>query len=229
MNRKQAVQRVALLVGGSVLGADLFLQTGCKPSAKKQTDSAATTEQALPDFFTKDEIAYLDEIAETILPKTATPGAKDAQVGAFMNVMVRDCYTTRDQQIFKTGMDTIEKLSKVKYNNGFVQLQAPQRTELLTALDKEAKDYYQSPDYKTKKEALSKNENITDSLEKTKGNFGYSKTGMPKHYFSMMKELTLLGFFTSEPGATKALRYAAVPGHYDPCMPYKKGDRGWAT
>jgi hypothetical protein len=44
-----------------------------------------------------------------------------------------------------------------------------------------------------------------------------------------MKELTLLGYFTSEPGATKALRYVAVPGRYDGCIPYKKGDKAWAT
>jgi hypothetical protein len=41
----------------------------------------------------------------------------------------------------------------------------------------------------------------------------------------MMKQLTLLGFFTSEPGATKAVRYIPVPGRYDGCVPYKKGDK----
>jgi Gluconate 2-dehydrogenase subunit 3 len=51
----------------------------------------------------------------------------------------------------------------------------------------------------------------------------------PTHYFRMMKELTLTGFFTSEAGATKALRYDAVPGKYDGCLPYKKGDRAFAT
>ena len=45
----------------------------------------------------------------------------------------------------------------------------------------------------------------------------------------MMKQLTLLGFFTSEVGATKALRYLPVPGHYDGNFPYKKGDRAWVT
>ena len=45
----------------------------------------------------------------------------------------------------------------------------------------------------------------------------------------MMKELTLLGFFTSEIGATKALRYVAVPGKYEGCIPYNKGDKAWAT
>ncbi|MFT4092678.1 MAG: gluconate 2-dehydrogenase subunit 3 family protein [Niabella sp.] len=227
MNRRQAVQKVALLVGGSVLGAELFIQTGCKPATKKE--AAAAGAEVLPDFFTRDEIAYLDEIGETILPRTATPGAKDAKIGEFINVMVRDCYTPEDQKVFKEGLAKIETLSKEKYNNGFMQLQPQQRTALLTALDKEANAYTQTDDYKSKQAALDKEESAKDAVEESKGNFGYSKARIPKHYFSMMRELTLLGFFTSEPGATKALRYAAVPGKYDPCIPYQKGDRGWAT
>lgn len=227
MNRRQAVQKVALLMGGTVLGAELFIQTGCKTSPEKGAGEVGA--EALRDFFTKDEIAYLDEIAETIIPRTATPGAKDAGVGEFMNVMIRDCYTPDDQEIFRSGLASIEKLSKEKYNNGFMQITPEQRTALLTTLDKEANEYTQTPEYKSKKEELAVREKIKNSVEEGKGNFGYVKAVMPRHYFSMMKELTLLGFFTSEPGATKALRYAAIPGKYDPCMPYAKGDKGWAT
>lgn len=209
------------------MGAELFIQTGCKSTPGKGAADAVT--ETLPDFFTKDEIAYLDEIAETILPRTATPGAKDAKVGEFMNVMVRDCYTPEDQKIFKAGIENVEKQSKEKYSNGFMQITPEQRKELLTALDKEAKEYTKTPEYKTQKETLAIEEAIKDSIQEGKYNFGYTKASMPRHYFSMMKELTLLGFFTSEPGATKALRYSAVPGKYDPCMPYAKGDKAWAT
>ena len=47
------------------------------------------------------------------------------------------------------------------------------------------------------------------------------------HFFTMMKQLTIWGYFTSEPGATKALRYNPVPGRYDGCIEYKPGDRAW--
>jgi len=43
------------------------------------------------------------------------------------------------------------------------------------------------------------------------------------------KELTMLGYFTSEPGATQVLRYMAVPGMYDGCMPLEEVGRTWAT
>ena len=53
------------------------------------------------------------------------------------------------------------------------------------------------------------------------------KRGETPHYFSMMKELTLLGYFSSEIGCTHALRYAETPGSYDGDVPYHKGDRAW--
>lgn len=200
MNRRKAVQRVALLLGGSVLGAELFIQTGCKNGSGEKAATTSIDEA----FFTKDEITFLDEVAETIIPRTDTPGAKDAKLGEFMNKIVRDCYTKDDQKIFKDGIDTIKKLSKEKYSAAFMELQPAQRTELLTMLDKEQKEYH-------KKDENGKNDK------------------KQKHYFRMMRELTLLGYFTSEPGATKALRYVAIPGKYEPCIPYKKGEKAWAV
>ena len=51
----------------------------------------------------------------------------------------------------------------------------------------------------------------------------------PAHYFRMMKELALLGYFTSEIGYTRAMRYIEAPGRYDPCAPHKPGDKSWAA
>ena len=45
---------------------------------------------------------------------------------------------------------------------------------------------------------------------------------------NMLRDLTLLGYFTSEIGATQALRYLETPGRFDPCIDYKKGDKAWA-
>jgi hypothetical protein len=80
-----------------------------------------------------------------------------------------------------------------------------------------------------KKSDFDKAQSDKETAEKAKGNTSFKKEQMPAHYFTMMKQLTLWGFFTSEPGATKALRYVAVPGKYEGCIPYKKGDKAWAT
>ncbi|MGI8950469.1 MAG: gluconate 2-dehydrogenase subunit 3 family protein [Chitinophagaceae bacterium] len=188
MNRRDALSRVALLLGGTIIGADAFL-SGCKTTPKKE------------GLFATDDIALLDEVGETILPTTATsPGAKATQIGQFMKTIVTDCYEPNDQQIFTDGIGKLNDATKKKYDKDFMSLDATQKHDLLVQLDNEAKNYQ-----KSKKE--------TD----------------PTHYFSMMKQLTLWGYFTSEPGATKALRYVAVPGRYEGCIPYKKGDKAWAT
>jgi hypothetical protein len=190
MNRREAVSQVALLLGGTIIGAEFFL-SGCKPSDKKVGGSLD---------FTPDDIAYLDEIAETIIPATDTPGAKAASVGTFMTVMVKDCYDEKQQKVFLEGMTKLNEACKNKHSHGFMEATPGQRKEVLVELDKEAKEY-------------SKNKKSEDD----------------PHYFALMKQLTLLGFFTSKPGATQALRYIAVPGRFDGCMPYKKGDKAWAT
>jgi hypothetical protein len=189
MNRRDALSRVALILGGTVVGANVFLE-GCKPADKKAT---SLTE------FSPDDVAYLDEIAETIIPATDTPGAKAAKVGAFMTVMVRDCYEEKDQRTFRDGMDKINDASNKKYDKTFMAMTPQQRHELLVGIDNEQKEYVKN-----------------------------KKKDDPDHYFRLMKELTLLGYFTSEPGATQALRYVETPGRYEGCIPYKKGDKAWA-
>ena len=178
MNRREAIGRVALIMGGTMIGAE-YLLSGCKPKAAK-----------VEDLFNTDHVAFMDEVAETILPTTSTPGAKAAKVGDFMAVMVRDCYEPADQDIFLKGLDKIDDAANKKFSKKFMDLDASQRTALLTDLDKEQQEY-----------------------SKTK------KPKDPNHYFRMVKELTLLGYFTSEVGCTKALRYVPVPGRYDGCIP----------
>ena len=186
MNRREALSRVAIIMGGTVLGAEAFL-SGCKTASTGISFSAA-------------DISFLDEVAETILPATNTPGAKEAKVGEFMKVMVTDCYEAKDQTIFMDGMKKLDEASKKANSKSFMESDAKQRHDLLVTLDKEAKEYQKA-----------------------------AKPEEPKHYFTMMKELTLTGFFTSEVGATKALRYVAVPGKFEGSVPYTKGEKAWAT
>lgn len=206
MNRRDAIGRVALIMGGAVIGAEYFL-SGCKQPAAQ-----------VSDLFNTDHVAFLNEVADTILPTTSSPGAKAANVGHFMAVMVRDCYTPADQAVFLAGISKLDDASQKQYSAKFMDLSDKQRTDLLVVLDKEQKDYTTDRNKKLDAEKLA---------HKDKPDFKPKE--IPNHYFRMIKELTLLGYFTSEIGATKALRYIAVPGHYDGNLPYKKGDKAWAT
>ena len=199
MNRRDALARVAIIMGGTVIGADFFL-TSCSSPAEKTEEKASKPVVQEKSLLNPSQIGFLDEVGETILPATATPGAKAAHVGSFMSVMVRDCYPAAEQKIFLEGLTKLDQACQKQHGKGFLACDAAQRTSLLTALDAEQK-------------AFTANQRKDD----------------PSRYFRMMKQLTLLGFFTSEVGATQALRYAPVPGRYDGNVPYKKGDRAWAT
>ena len=200
MNRRDALARVAIIMGGTVIGADYFLTSCSSPGKKEVAQAGQPAIQEKLAFLTPSQVGFLDEVGETILPATATPGAKAAQVGSFMAVMVRDCYAPADQKIFLAGLTQLDEVCKKQHGKGFLACDAAQRTALLTTLDTEQK-------------AFTANQRKDD----------------PSHYFRMMKQLTLLGFFTSEVGAIKALRYLPVPGRYDGNFPYKKGDKAWAT
>jgi len=206
MNRRDAIGKVALLMGGAVIGAEFFI-SGCK-----------STSTQVSDLFDTDHVAFLNEVADTILPTTSSPGAKAANVGQFMAVMVRDCYTPADQKTFLEGLSKLDDASKKQSGSKFLDLSPAQRTDVLVTLDKEQKAFTKDRDKKLEADRVAH-----------KGQENYKEPELPNHYFRMMKQLTLLGYFTSEIGATKALRYIAVPGHYDGDVPYKKGDKAWAT
>jgi Gluconate 2-dehydrogenase subunit 3 len=113
IDRREAVKRVSLMLGGiALVGGSSGLLTACS-----QQDRAAAT-AAGTGAFSKEQIALLDEIADTILPDTAkSPGAKAAQTGAFMALMVTDTYSPEDAKIFRDGMIALDEASK-KANGG---------------------------------------------------------------------------------------------------------------
>lgn len=172
LTRREVLARLGVLLGGALIGGDTWLR------------GATLAGKTVGESFTADDLALLDEIAETIIPTTDTPGAKAAGVGAFMAMMVTDCYDDAHHAAFRAGLE------KLRAEN-FAAATPASRTTRLNALDAEQKAH----------------------------------TGTPAHFFKMMKQLTVLGYFTSEIGASQALIYEESPGRFDGNMPYKKGDR----
>ena len=191
LDRREAVRRVSAILGGAALIGGSALINAC---AKDRTAAAGGV-----GTFSPTDVALLDEIAETILPATKTPGAKAALVGPFIALMVTDTYDAKDQQVFRAGMTQLDEASRMANQAVFSSATPQQRLSLLEKLDQEAKLYQEA-----------------------------KQEGDPNHYFRMMKELTLLGYFTSEVGCTQALRYREAPGRFDPCVPYTPGETSWA-
>jgi len=195
IDRREAIRRVTALLGGMALVGGTSLVSACE-----QAQRGAAVARGGAGTFTARDIAFLDEVAETILPETKTPGAKAAQVGPFMALMVTDTYTDGEQATFRAGMRKLDQACQAMHHASFMEATPPQRLALLEQLDREQKAY----------------------MDARHGD------DTPAHYFRMMKELALLGYFTSEIGYTKAMRYAETPGRFDPCVPYTPGETAWA-
>jgi hypothetical protein len=211
LDRREAIRRVSAWLGGMAFvgGGGLFAAIDRARGAMAEVGAAALDAGAARiGEFTSAQVALLDEIAETILPATRTPGAKAAQTGAFMALMVTDTYSPSDRQIFLEGMRAVDTGMRKAHGVSFMEATPPQRLALLTVLDIEQK-------------------RVMDARTAAdKGRAPDDLRAVP--YFRMMKELTMLGFFTSEVGCTQALRYVESPGRYDPCTPYVAGEPAWA-
>ena len=180
MERRELLQLIAAATGCALFG-----------------DAGAVAVVA-PAAFSAKDIAFFDEVAETILPRTDTPGAKDAKVGAFIASYSVACYSPEELAVLRAGIGELDAGMRAAQGIGFMKAKPKQRQAFLSELDRAAKAH-----------AKSKAE------------------GAPPHYFTLMKQLTLLGFFTSEPGATKVARYRPNPGPYKGCVDLKPGDTFW--
>ena len=211
MDRRELLKMIAIVTGGAVIGGD-FLLTGCKNPESGEVSMV----------FSEENIAFLDEVAATILPQTSTAGAKAAGVGRFMTVMVNDCYTKGDQEVFHKGIATLDEACNKMHGHGFMKATPEQRKELLISVDKEVSEYKKKQDAK-KKEL----EEISKPLAKyTSGT--ENPNWLPNHYFQQMKQLPIFGYFTSQKGRNEALRYVPVPGKWEAVIDYKKGDKSFA-
>jgi glucoside 3-dehydrogenase (cytochrome c) hitch-hiker subunit len=207
VTRREVIQRVTTLLGG------VALVSGDSLAAFSFDDTARIEVMAQGvGGFTAADVSLLDEIAETILPQTSTPGAKAAKTGAFIALMVTDTYTDRAQQVFRDGLRQVDDACTRAHGINFMGATAAQRLALAETLDREPKAFM--------------DERLAPPVSRAP--VAASSDDEPAHYFRMMKELTLLGFFTSEAGMTQALRYIEAPGRYDPCAPLAPGDRSWA-
>jgi hypothetical protein len=187
LNRREAIARLAWLMGGAIVGAQAFLRGETAGGKTRAADWSAS------------DRALLDEIGETIIPTTATPGAKAAGVGAFISMMVTDCYDDAHQAIFYSGLVQLEAACRALHGRNFLDCTPAERTALLAQLDGAARQHHAQ----------------------------HPGEDAPPHYFRLLKQLTLLGYFTSEIGCTQALRYVEVPGDFRGSEPYHRGDRAW--
>ncbi len=159
-----------------------------------------------PQFFNEDQAALISELSEVIIPKTDTPGAIEAGVPAFIDGMLYEVYPKEAKENFMKGLTAFNEEAKKTYGDDFATCTSEQKTALV-------KKYHDD---------LNGSTDTSTAWYKSGG-----KNSKP--FIIEMRELTLVGYFTSEPGATQTLQYNQVPGPFKGCVPLAEVGKTWAT
>lgn len=155
-----------------------------------------------PVFFTEDQAYVISQVAEIYIPKTDTPGARETGVPAFIEEMVSTVYADDVKTRFMEGLDAFMKKVEEETGDSFADLELEQQIQQVRNAHDQA---------------------LADEK-------GSSVHPYPRPFITLTKELTLLGFFTSESGASQVLQYEPVPGAYFGCKPLSEvGGKAWAT
>jgi hypothetical protein len=123
MQRRTAVKYLFVVATGSAL----------LPSCLNKTDKTSIPLKHL-DIDANDE-KLIAEIGETIVPAGAAPGAKDTYTHLFVMRMLDDCYNEEEQKKFVKALKAVDDLSQKKFGTSFCKCTAPQRNEIIAAIE----------------------------------------------------------------------------------------------
>ena len=197
MNRRDALQTFALTGGALTTGSfeqllaiGQSLRTGTpQPRQLRVLDGPAARATSL--------------LAEIIVPRTDLPGATDVDVTSFIDGLLAGWLDAEERDAFLAGLHEVDQRAQREYDAVFAECAGQQQLALVTAMDAEVAALLQA------EEAT-----LVDEYVETSGPASRASS----HFFYQMKRLTLIGYFTSEPGMRQALGYRAFPGRWQPCV-----------
>jgi hypothetical protein len=203
MNRREALLRVAGLMGGTLSASTLL---AIRKGYAARTGYAATTSAATqPSILTASQRDTVSGVVDVMIPRTDTPGAVDVGVPGFIDLMLKDVYTQADRDRYLAGLADFDATAVADTGKKFVALEKTQQAALVRK--------------------------IHDAAVGEERRLRRAHAHPQRPFILMTKELTLLGFFTSQTGATQILQYVAVPGSYHGCIPLEQAGNGktWAV
>jgi hypothetical protein len=146
-------------------------------------------------------------LAELIIPATDTPGAIEAGVPAFIEMMVSDWYTATERSLFIEGLAALNEYCVNQYSKAFLEVGEAQQIKALEHQETLALAY-QAP------------------VDPTA--FLMPKEDEHAPFFDKLKELVVIGYYHSEVGATQELIYQPMPmGYRD--IPFVEVGRQWSS
>jgi iron-sulfur cluster repair protein YtfE (RIC family) len=192
MNRREALQRVALLMGGAVSAPLLnAVLSGCA-SGTRQLEKPWS-----PQTLSAEQNELVTAIAEMIIPSTDTPGAQAAAVNEFIDLLLTEWYPMEERNRFMNGLNALATRFQQLHGKKFLEGTAEQQAALLTELDNEA------------------------IAARRRG-----EQDVP--FFGMMKEMTLVGYYTSAIGMTEEHEFQPATDRFEGCIPLGRVGKTWA-
>lgn len=152
-----------------------------------------------PSILSSPQNTMIDTMAEIIIPTTDTPGASAANVNRFIDAIVGESWLEKDRARFMDGLEAANERCKETYGASFVELSPEEQRAFVAELDDE-----------------------------TFGPDAAEADRETPSFYRMLKELVIVGYYTSEVGATQELQTNIVPGTYDGDVPYEEIGRAWS-
>jgi hypothetical protein len=167
--------------------------------------SATGSAGSKPSVLSPPQVQIVSAVAEIMIPRTDTPGALDVGVPGFIDLMLKDVYTEEDRRRYLAGLAAFETAAQAEQGKRFIALESRQQVALVRKFH--------------------------DAAVVQERGLARPRRVLQRPFILMTKELTLLGFFTSQVGATQVLQYVAVPGSYHACVPVEEAGNGktWAV
>ncbi|NND66437.1 MAG: gluconate 2-dehydrogenase subunit 3 family protein [Halioglobus sp.] len=202
MDRREFLECAALLVSGSVIKAPAFALS------EEQQQYLATADDYVSrpaNLFNDAQRRIVAAVAEAIIPRTDTPGAIDAGVPHFIELMVADWFNEQERVIFMAGLEELTERIPAEFGKPYHELDGAEQVAVLERMEAAAAD---SPWYQP---GNIRRAFISDAP-----------------FICQLKELTIWGFFTSETGLKQVLRYNPMPMKFDGEYARAPGDTTWA-
>ena len=194
MTRRDAIKKTAWLTGCAVSATTVAaVLAGCKADVSDSWEGKVLSSS---------QYEAVSELAEFILPKTNTPGAKDVFVGRFIDEMLAGFYEEKEKTSFILGLNSCMTYASDTFSKPLAELNKDEIKLVMDELIRQAKS------------ETEKQKDDDDPI---------------KPFFLQLKHLSMLGYYTCEEISTNVLVFDPVPGDYDGCYPLEEtGGRAWA-
>lgn len=197
MERRDFLAGLTVLFGGAVAAPCVSFLS---------TADAAVTKASSP-LFTPEQTELVATATELILPTTDTPGARAAGVPDFIEMMLVDWFYDEERAEFMEGLARIDVVAKDRTGKIFVDAPEAEQVEVLKQLEKEA-------------QAAMAAKGINPMA-------AFQKKEPAPAFFSALKQLTIIGYYTSKIGGTEELVFNPIPGRFDACIATGANGRTW--